>query len=54
MVINTDWIFLIFGDVPLIEGIIPFHLMLGPVGLGTYVLIAGGALGLIAGIMGPE
>ena len=53
--INLDWIVLIFGDpAPIIEGIIPFDLMLGPAALGSYVLIAGGALGLVAGIMGPD
>ena len=55
IVINIDWITNIFGDsVPIIDGIIPFDLPLGPASLGLYVLIAGGALGLVAGIMGPE
>lgn len=55
IVINIDWITNIFGDsVPIIDGIIPFDLVLGPASLGLYVLIAGGALGLVAGIMGPE
>ena len=55
IVINIDWIIYIFGDsVPIIDGIIPFDLVLGPASLGLYVLIAGGALGLVAGIMGPE
>ncbi len=55
IVINIDWMVYIFGDsVPIIDGIIPFDLVLGPASLGLYVLIAGGALGLVAGIMGPE
>ena len=55
IVINIDWITNIFGDsVPIIDGIIPFDSPLGPASLGLYVLIAGGALGLVAGIMGPE
>lgn len=55
IVINIDWVQYVFGDpVPIIDGIIPFDLVLGPASLGLYVLIAGGALGLVAGIMGPE
>ena len=53
IVINIDWVINIFGDsVPIIDGIIPFDLVLGPASLGLYVLIAGGVLGLIAGFMG--
>ncbi|MFX1572604.1 MAG: hypothetical protein ACFFB0_07640 [Promethearchaeota archaeon] len=49
------WVENIFGDSePLVEGIIPFDLPLGPVSLGTYILLAGGVLGLIGGIIGPE
>lgn len=55
IIINIDWVIYIFGDsVPLIEGRVPFDLVLGPASLGLYVLIAGGVIGLIAGIMGPE
>ena len=55
IVINIDWVQHIFGDsVPIIDGIIPYDLSLGPASLGLYVLIAGGALGLVAGIIGPE
>ncbi|NVM45968.1 MAG: hypothetical protein HWN79_13710 [Candidatus Lokiarchaeota archaeon] len=55
IVINLDWVTNIFGDsAPIIDGIIPYDLPLGPASLGLYVLIAGGALGLIAGIMGPD
>jgi len=55
IVINIDWVQYIFGDsVPIIDGIIPYDLPLGPASLGLYVLIAGGALGLVAGIIGPE
>jgi len=45
---------------PLLTGIIPFDLPLAPanasatVSLGTYVLLAGGVLGLIGGIMGRD
>ena len=53
IVINIDWVVYIFGDpVPIIDGIIPFDLVLGPASLGLYVLIAGGVLGLISGFMG--
>ena len=40
---------------PLVDGIIPFDLQLGLgiMSLGTVLLLAGGALGLIGGIMGP-
>lgn len=49
------WVENIFGDSePIIDGIIPFDLPLGPASLGTYTLLAGGVLGLIGGIMGPE
>ncbi|MFX0148885.1 MAG: hypothetical protein ACFE8E_14190 [Candidatus Hodarchaeota archaeon] len=34
-----------------IGGIFPFHVPLGDLGLGTYVLIAGGALGIISVFM---
>jgi len=58
VVVNIDWVINIFGDsVPIIDGIIPFDLPLGPLvpgSLGLYVLIAGGALGLIAGFMGRD
>jgi hypothetical protein len=55
IVINIDWVIYIFGDsAPIIEGRVPFDLALGPASLGLYVLIAGGVLGLIAGIMGPD
>jgi len=42
------------GPAPLVPGIIPFDLALGPASLGLYVLLAGGALGLIAGFMGRD
>ncbi len=55
VVINVDWVTNIFGDsVPLIDGIIPYDLPLGPASLGLYILFAGGALGLIAGFMGRD
>ena len=48
-----------FLYLPLVEGFIPLHVGLGGtlfagVGLGTYLLIGGGVLGLIGGIMGPD
>lgn len=55
VVINLDWVENIFGGpAPLVPGIIPYDLALGPASLGLYVLIAGGALGLIAGFMGRD
>ncbi|MFX1379770.1 MAG: hypothetical protein ACFFA4_11840 [Promethearchaeota archaeon] len=45
---------IMFAHLPLVANIIPIDLMLGPYGLGTYLLIAGGVLGLIGGIMGPD
>ena len=55
IVINIDWVVNIFGDsAPIIDGIIPFDLPLGPASLGLYVLIAGGVLGVIAGFMGRD
>jgi hypothetical protein len=39
---------------PIVPGVIPFDLQLfGTASLGTVLLTAGGALGLIGGIMGP-
>ena len=55
VVINLLWVENIFGaPAPLVAGIIPYDLALGPASLGLYVLIAGGALGLIAGFMGRD
>jgi len=57
------YISVFLGDA-LVDGIIPFNLGIGPsattvlgpviVSLGTYVLLAGGILGLIGGIMGRD
>ena len=50
----------LFVQDPLVEGILPFDISLGlgnpfiVMNLGTVLLIAGGALGLIGGIMGPD
>jgi hypothetical protein len=41
-------------DNPLVDGIVPYDLILGPTSLGTYTLLAGGVLGLIGGIMGTK
>jgi hypothetical protein len=43
-----------FAYAPLVPNIIPLDIMLGTVGLGTYLLVGGGVLGLIGGIMGPD
>ncbi len=51
--------FMFMGEA-LVDGIIPLHVGLGSylalieVGLGTYILIGGGVLGLVGGIMGPD
>lgn len=45
---------IMFLHVPLVPNIIPLDVMLGSVGLGTYLLLGGGVLGLIGGIMGPD
>ncbi|MFX1418881.1 MAG: hypothetical protein ACFE9N_08180 [Promethearchaeota archaeon] len=49
----------VFAYIPLVDGFIPLHVGLGgtifaTVGLGTYLLLGGGVLGLIGGIMGPD
>ncbi|NVM37169.1 MAG: hypothetical protein HWN81_16340 [Candidatus Lokiarchaeota archaeon] len=44
---------LLVGDA-IADGIWPFDLALGDVSLGTYTLLAGGALGLIGGIIGTS
>lgn len=41
-----------FVKLPLIDGILPFHVGIDFVGLGTYTLLGGGILGLLGGIMG--
>jgi len=45
---------IIFLHIPLVPNIIPLDVMIGTVGLGTYLLLGGGVLGLIGGIMGPS
>lgn len=56
----ADLISVFSGLAPgLVAGFIPVHVTLGGslafgVGLGTYFLIAGGVLGLVGGIMGPD
>jgi len=55
LAINIDWVTNLFGTPdPIVAGIIPFDLPLGPASLGLYILLAGGALGLIAGFMGRD
>jgi hypothetical protein len=46
---------LFFVQDPFVDGILPFDLPigLGSMSLGTLLLVAGGALGLIGGILGP-
>jgi len=44
----------LFTHAPLVPGIIPVDVFLGGVSLGTFILLAGGILGLIGGIMGPD
>lgn len=44
----------LFWGVPIVDGIVPFDLPLGPVSLGTYTLLAGGVLGFIGGILGTS
>ena len=46
--------FLFFIKLPLVVGIYPLHIAIGNLGLGTYVLLGGGAIGLIGGIMGTS
>ena len=45
---------LLFTDNTQLGGFMPFDLPLGDFSLGVYLLLAGGALGLIGGIIGPE
>jgi hypothetical protein len=41
-----------FVRLPIVDGILPFHVAIDLGGLGTYTLLGGGILGLIGGIMG--
>lgn len=54
--VELDIYTIIFWDAdPLVEGIIPLKILdLNTVDIGTYVLIAGGFLGIIAGIAGRD
>ena len=46
--------FLFFSELPLVDGIYPLHIAIDRVGLGTYVLLGGGVIGLIGGILGTS
>ncbi|MFX1455245.1 MAG: hypothetical protein ACFFDB_07695 [Promethearchaeota archaeon] len=54
-VINrVDWIVNILGtETPLVEGIIPLSLGINIIDIGTYVLYAGGIIGIVAAVLGP-
>lgn len=45
---------LLFMNDALVPGIVPFDIDLGDVGLGAYIVLAGGVLGLIGGIIGSS
>jgi hypothetical protein len=45
---------ILFGGNAIIDGILPFHISIGNVGLGTYILVAGGVLGLMGAILPRE
>lgn len=45
---------ILFGGSAIVDGILPFHLTIGNVGVGTYVLFAGGVLGLIGALLPRE
>jgi hypothetical protein len=49
----TPYASLLVSD-PIAPGIFPLDVPLGGVSLGTYLLLGGGALGLIGGIMGTK
>lgn len=44
----------LFNGPPIVAGILPYDLPLGSASLGTYILLAGGALGFIGGILGTK
>ena len=50
----------LFWEVPIVDGVLPFNLSIGPTSavavtsLGTYTLLAGGVLGLVGGIIGTS
>jgi hypothetical protein len=52
--IDLETLVVLFEDEALVEGIIPLAVPLGNVGLGTYLFLGGGVLGLIGGIIGPD
>jgi len=51
---NTAFTLSFFGAPQLIENIIPYVLNLGDLGLGTYLLLAGGVFGIVSGILPRE
>jgi hypothetical protein len=63
LTIYVDWwleiesLVLLFADLAIVEGFIPLAVPLDPatgMALGTILFLAGGVLGLIGGIMGPD
>ncbi|HDZ19579.1 hypothetical protein LCGC14_0832800 [marine sediment metagenome] len=44
----------LFWREPIVDGVLPFNLAIGPTSLGTITLLAGGVLGLAGGIMGTS
>jgi hypothetical protein len=55
--IDTDYLrfTIMFWEDALVSDVLPFHIDVGEnLSLGTYLLLAGGVVGLVGGIMGPE
>ncbi len=44
----------LFWELPIVDGVLPFNLAIGPTSLGTITLLAGGVLGLVGGIIGTS
>jgi hypothetical protein len=51
---QINYMLILLTEKPIIEGAIPFYLDLGGVGLGSYLVIAGGFIGIISGILPRE
>ncbi|MBD3193965.1 MAG: hypothetical protein GF317_02850 [Candidatus Lokiarchaeota archaeon] len=48
---HIDYMMLLLTEQPLVDGLLPYLLNIGNVGLGTYLIVAGGAIGIVSGML---